>query len=90
MDLITPPGVVDGSRCAAFLRTPASVMRSPSTRSPRAHDAVRPCGFCIAGSRITRAAKNSIVKLLPLPCVCQITPALCSKNVLHAGPPPCI
>jgi hypothetical protein len=28
-------------------------------------------GFCIAGCRTTRAAKKSMEKLLPLPCVCQ-------------------
>jgi hypothetical protein len=33
-------------------------------------------GFCIAGSCITRAAKQVMVMLLPLPCVCHTTPPL--------------
>jgi hypothetical protein len=32
-------------------------------------------GFYIAGCRTTLAAKKSMEKLLPLPCVCLTTPA---------------
>ncbi|MCY1233173.1 hypothetical protein D9M72_457050 [compost metagenome] len=40
-------------------------------------------GFSIAGSCITRAAKQVMVMLLPLPWVCQTTPPL---PLVAAGP----
>jgi hypothetical protein len=42
-------------------------------------------GFCIAGCRTTRAAKKSIEKLLPLPWVCQTTPARSPGRPVHAA-----
>ena len=42
-------------------------------------------GFAIAASRITRAAKQVIVMLLPLPCVCQTTPPLPLVRALPSG-----
>ena len=47
--------------------------KSWSSRSLRSVSTTR-VGLCIALSRITRAAKNSMVKLFPLPCVCHTTP----------------
>ena len=60
------------SRSCAKLNTPKS-WPSRSLRSVM----TTMVGFSIALSCITRAAKQVIVMLLPLPCVCQTTPPLC-------------
>ena len=51
----------------------ANVPKSCSSRSLRSASTTT-VGSRIAGSRAIAPAKNAIVRLLPAPCVCQITP----------------
>ena len=81
----TPPAArVRSWRSSARLSACSGVWRSrslhraktPKSCPSRSRRSVRTTivGFAIAGSAISFPAKNAIVRLLPEPCVCQITP----------------